>query len=281
MDFSGTVADIATTLRQGWLFTGQPSAYAGRPRGTDPDGVPPRRFVIFIQNHDQVGNRALGERLNHQVDLAAYRAASVLLLCAPQTPLLFMGQEWAASTPFPFFTDHNPELGRLVTEGRRREFSRFSAFSSPGVRERIPDPQALSTFKESRLDWAEREREPHASTLRLYRHFLGLRRTEPALGDARRDGFEVWALDEGTLAVRREAVDGSALLAVVRLAGSGTVEISGTRGRTREPNGRWNVLATSEDPLFCPDPQPPEAALTPQSVRVAFARPGAVVLGSA
>ena len=122
-------------------------------------------FIFCIQNHDRIGNRAFGERLNHQVDAATYRAASALLLLAPQTPLLFMGQEWAASSPFLFFTDHEPELGRRVREGRLREFRSYRAFQEATALERIPDPQDEATFLTSRLDWSERDCEPHASTL--------------------------------------------------------------------------------------------------------------------
>ncbi len=113
----------------------------GGPRGTDPAGIALSKFIFFLQNHDQIGNRAFGDRLHQQIDPAAWRAASVLLLVLPETPLLFMGQEWAASSPFLFFTDHHAELGRQVTEGRRREFARFASFSDPSVREKIPDPQ--------------------------------------------------------------------------------------------------------------------------------------------
>ncbi|HEU0302613.1 MAG TPA: malto-oligosyltrehalose trehalohydrolase, partial [Longimicrobium sp.] len=145
-DFTGTVDDIVRTLRRGWFYEGQESRNHGAPRGTPAEGLPPRAFVHCIQNHDQVGNRAFGDRLTESVPLAVYRAASALLLLSPCTPLLWMGQEWAASTPFQYFTDHPAELGKLVTEGRRREFGRFSAFADPAVRERIPDPQAASTF---------------------------------------------------------------------------------------------------------------------------------------
>jgi maltooligosyltrehalose trehalohydrolase len=127
-DFTGTTSDLARTLEQGWFFVGQHSNHMGHARGTDAAPLDPRQFVICIQNHDQIGNRADGARLNHQVDLAVFRALSALLLLAPQTPLLFMGQEWAASSPFLFFTDFNEELGRKVTEGRRQEFKSFAAF---------------------------------------------------------------------------------------------------------------------------------------------------------
>ncbi len=180
-DFTGSTADIAATARQGWFYRGQDAPSFGGPRGTDPTGISSERFVFFLQNHDQTGNRALGDRLHHTIDLAAWRAASVLLLLLPETPLLFMGQEWGASTPFQFFTDHHPELGRAVTAGRRREFSRFAAFADPAGRETIPDPQDPETFRASRLVWEEQEREPHRSLLRLYRRLLAFRRTEAAL----------------------------------------------------------------------------------------------------
>ena len=123
--------------------------------------------MICLQNHDQIGNRAFGERLSHQIDLSAYSAATALLLCTPETPMLFMGQEWAASSPFLFFTDHHAELGELVTQGRRQEFQHFSTFADPTIRETIPDPQAESTFRASKLNWDECEREPHAGIRNL------------------------------------------------------------------------------------------------------------------
>ncbi len=273
-DFAGTVADLATTIRQGWLFTGQPSRHWSGSRGTDPRGIAPSRFIYCLQNHDQVGNRALGDRLTDSIDLATYRAASALLLCVPQTPLLFMGQEWAARTPFRYFTDHEPELGREVTEGRRREFRRFSAFAASDARDRIPDPQALATFLASRLDWEERGREPHAGILRLYQAFLAWRRDEPALRDPRRDRFDVAALDDATLALRRDAGDGSALLLVVRLRGSGACAVPrALAGGERD----WSVLATTEEMRFAADPAPPRVELGPP-LRIEFARPSAVLL---
>jgi maltooligosyltrehalose trehalohydrolase len=269
-DFTGTVADVAATVRDGWFFKGQHSEHFGGPRGTDPAGLPPRRFVFFLQNHDQVGNRALGERLHHQVEPAAFRAATVLLLCAPETPLLFMGQEWAAPEPFLYFTDHEPGLGRLVTEGRRREFRGFSAFSDPAQRERIPDPQALSTFERSRLDWTRREEEPHASTLRLHRALLRLRREEPLLRDAPGRSVQVAAVDEGALAIQYGRGE-RALLVVVRLRGAGDVRpATGRRG--------WREVLSTEDAAFAGDPQPPSVEEEGDALVLAFSRPGAVLL---
>jgi maltooligosyltrehalose trehalohydrolase len=264
-DYSGSIRDLATTLRGGWFFTGQYSAYLGSPRGTDPSGVAPQRFVICVQNHDQVGNRAFGERLHQEIDLAAYRAATVLLLCAPETPLLFMGQEWAASSPFLFFTDHNPELGKLVTAGRRREFQSFSAFADPAVRERIPDPQAAATFERSRLRWAENATEPHAAMLRLYQALLTLRRAEPAFRDGW-NSFEAVAVDDAAIILRR-----GALVAVVQLHGAGEVRLD-------EPPGCVEQVLSTEDSRFACDPQPLRVELRNSAVALHFTRPGAVVL---
>lgn len=191
-DFAGGTRDLARTLRQGWLFTGQHSRHEGGPRGTDPTGLAQERFVLCIQNHDQIGNRAQGERLTDEISSAAYHAATAVLLFAPELPLLFMGQEWAARTPFLYFTDHEAELGTLVTEGRRTEFAEFARFA----REDVPDPQDPETFERSKLDWRERESGDHARTLRLYRDLLTLRRS--LHGDVAAD-----APVEGGLVLRR------------------------------------------------------------------------------
>lgn len=172
---------LADTLRHGWFYRGQLYAPWGKPRGRPAPELAPHRFVYNIQNHDQVGNRALGARLNHLVSLEAYCLASTLLLFLPMPPLLFMGQEWAASTPFLYFTDHDPELGRLVSEGRREEFKLFAAFSDPEARAQIPDPQDVETFARSRLRWDERAHDPHARVHRLYKALLALRRSDPVL----------------------------------------------------------------------------------------------------
>ncbi len=264
-DYSGSIDDIATTLRQGWLFTGQHSVHLGGPRGTDPKGLLPRQFVIALQNHDQIGNRAFGERLNHQIDAPAWRAATALLLTAPETPLLFMGQEWAASSPFLYFTDHNPELGRLVTEGRRREFASFRAFSSPEARERIPDPQAPATFARSRLNWDERTAEPHASVLRLTAALLALRSGRQTGRSRHADPVDAGTVDDATVFVSR-----GDWLIVARLRGAGAVDVEAGAG------GLTPAL-TTEDAPFTADPAPIGIERTGGRVRLSFARPSAVV----
>ncbi len=247
--FGGTVADVVETLRRGWYFDG---TRPGHVRGTAPDDLPPRAFVHCLQNHDQVGNRAEGDRLHHRVPLPAYRALSALLLLSPYTPLLWMGQEWAASSPFQFFTDHEPELGRKVTAGRREEFAEFAAFSDPAARARIPDPQDEATFRRSKLCWDETDRAPHAGVLALYRALLALRRSHPALHTADRAHFAVTAAgDEAAgdraLVLRRWSDAGDALLLAVNLGGALRVPLGGD-DVARPPVGRrWaRVLATEE-----------------------------------
>jgi maltooligosyltrehalose trehalohydrolase len=276
-DFSGSAADIARTVRQGWYYRGQYADHFGGPRGTEPRGIPCSRFVAFLQNHDQVGNRAFGDRLHHTIDPATYRAASALLLLLPETPLLFMGQEWAASAPFRYFTDHGEELGRAVTQGRREEFRGFAIFADPARRAAIPDPQDPDTFRASTLAWEEREREPHASVLRLYRRLLALRRQQPALRSEERSGDpEVAAWSDDVLLVRRAGADGPAVLGVIRLRGAGKVDLRDCDVARCSPGERWTELVSTEDPAFAPDSV--AIALDPDGPRVDFSRPGALWL---
>jgi maltooligosyltrehalose trehalohydrolase len=268
-DFTGGIEDLAATIRQGWFFTGQPSKHMKAARGTDPSPLAPRQFVVCIQNHDQIGNRAEGQRLSHDVDLATYRAASALLLALPETPLLFMGQEWAATSPFLFFTDHNEELGRRVTAGRREEFASFAAFADPARRARIPDPQAHSTFERSRVNWGELNAVEHASTLRLYQRLLGLRATSAPLRNAARQTFDARALDDETIVIERR--DGAERVwIVVRLGGAGVATV---------PHARLaQVMLTTEDPDLARDPRPIDVTMRDDTVQVRFSRPGAVLL---
>jgi maltooligosyltrehalose trehalohydrolase len=236
-DYTGSAEDISRTLRQGWFYEGQVSKNQGHARGTPAGTLPARCFVHCIQNHDQVGNRAHGERLGHDVSPAAFRAMSTLLLLSPYTPLLFMGQEWNASSPFLYFTDHNEELGRLVTEGRRKEFAGFARFAG----DTVPDPQAVETFERSRLDWGEAERPPHAQVRALYRELLRLRATEPTLQARARGSYDAKSVGANALVLERQAA-GQRLLVFVNVKGS---------LEHRLPEGsRAQVVLWSEAPAF-------------------------------
>jgi len=213
--FRGGARELSEVINRGWQYQGQFWNVTGEEhnRGRPATDLEAPSFVYCIQNHDQVGNRALGDRLHHfeSVTLAEYRGASTLLLSLPMTPLLFQGQEWAASTPFPFFSDHIGELGQMVTEGRQREFAYFSGFSTLNV----PDPQAAGTFESAKLNWAERGEGEHGRTLALYRHLLRLRREDPVLRERSRRFIRAGAVDTGAgeaLWVRWETSQGVRVL---------------------------------------------------------------------
>ncbi len=204
---------LARCLTSGFAYQGDPSPFrGGETRGEPSADLPPAAFVNFLQNHDQVGNRAFGERLSALAEPAPLRAAAAVLLLAPSPPLLFMGEEWAAPEPFLFFCDLGEDLRDAVREGRRREFSKFPAFQDPDARARIPDPTTEATFRASILDWKKREKPEHAAMLDHYRRLLALRKREIAprlkgmAGHAGRvlwrDGTAIaaeWRLGDGTI----------------------------------------------------------------------------------
>jgi maltooligosyltrehalose trehalohydrolase len=199
----GKLADLATVLTKGLVYDGRYSAYRRRRHGRPATGLSGHHFVGFLQNHDQVGNRAAGERTSHLLSPGQLKIGAALVLTAPFIPLLFQGEEWGTSAPFLYFTDHrDPELGEAVRRGRREEFVAFSW--SP---DEIPDPQAEETFHRSKLDWEEMAREPHAGLLEWHRKLIGLRRRSPTLSDGRLEQTEV-AFDEaaGWLTVTRGPV---------------------------------------------------------------------------
>jgi maltooligosyltrehalose trehalohydrolase len=274
-DFGGTAEEIAQTASRGWFYCGQHSAYFGHARGSNPDRVRPSQLVCFLQNHDQIGNRPFGDRLHHQIDPAAWRASSTFLLVLPEVPLIFMGQEWAASTPFHYFTDHRADLARLIRDGRRHEFDRFETFREAATRGRIPDPQAESTMLASRLDWSEPDREPHASVRRLYSDLLALRREEPTLGGCAQSRVEIAPADAHSIIVRRRAPGGPDWLVVVRFAGSGTVRLDEYPLAGRPVTDPWAVALTTEDAPYAPDTQ--AIVIAAGGTAVSFARPGAVI----
>jgi maltooligosyltrehalose trehalohydrolase len=210
--YEGGAAAIARAIKQGWIYEGQPYPSTGKPRGAPAPSLPAEAFTYCLQNHDQIGNRAFGDRLPASDRL---RAATTLLLFLPMTPLVFQGQEWAASTPFLYFTDHDPELGKLVSKGRREEFGKFTAFADPEVRATIPDPQARSTFESSKLRWDERERGDHAEMLALYRTLLRLRREDPVMARAGREALTAEAT--GPLLVVKRWHGGTARVLVANL----------------------------------------------------------------
>jgi malto-oligosyltrehalose trehalohydrolase len=171
-----TAAKFGRCLTEGFAWQGESSPFrGGAARGEPSRHLPPECFVSFLQNHDQVGNRACGERITCLSSSAGLRAVTAVLLLAPSPPLLFMGEEFGATTPFLFFCDWGGKLAEKVREGRREEFSKFERFRSPEAQNQIPDPNDLSTFLGSKLDWNCLERRPHAEWLKTYRELLSIR----------------------------------------------------------------------------------------------------------
>lgn len=241
-NYPGSLERVAKAIEEGHIYQGEPTRTTGRPKGSRVTDEPATAFVFCIQNHDQVGNRPFGERLHHEIDSGRYAVASTVLLFAPETPLLFMGQEFAASTPFLYFTDHTEELGRLVTAGRREEFSGFRAFSDPDLREAIPDPQALSTFLASKLRLEERR--TNAALYRLYRELLALRRGDPELAVADRGQTRACAVGAHLLIVHRWAGDEHRLL-LANFGAATSLSLADTPLFESSPRDGWRVMLST------------------------------------
>jgi maltooligosyltrehalose trehalohydrolase len=220
----GTLADLAKAITSAFVYDGRYSAFRRRRHGRSARGLHGHRFVVFLQSHDQVGNRALGERTSRLLDARRLRIGAALVLLAPFVPMLFQGEEWGALTPFLYFTAHtDPELARAITAGRRREHVLAGD-------EAVPDPQHVSSFEQSVLDWSEPRREPHASLRDWHKRLIALRRTWPELRDGRLERVSVrfdeaakWlVMARGRL---RIVVHLGGAPAVVPIEGAGTMEL--------------------------------------------------------
>jgi maltooligosyltrehalose trehalohydrolase len=214
------VEQLGRCLSSGFAYQGEASRHKnGEPRGESTEGLPLAAFISFLQNHDQIGNRAFGERITKIADPRAIRAAAAILLLAPSPPMLFMGEEFGAATPFLFFCDFKGELAEAVTAGRRGEFAQFSAFNDPAARERIPDPNAVTTFEASRLDWSSVGQSRHQEWLGFYHQLLTLRREHivPRLRDGCRLAAEYQVHGDRGLAARWKFPDNSELTLLANL----------------------------------------------------------------
>lgn len=168
---------LGRSLTEGFSYQGETSVYRhGKRRGETSAHLPPTAFISFLQNHDQIGNRALGDRITERACAEAVRAATAIVLLSPSTPLLFMGQEWAAETRFPYFCDFEPELNQKVKQGRLKEFEHFTYFNDPQKHIHIPDPTIEKTFKDAVLNWQALDDPPHRAWFDFHYHLLQLRR---------------------------------------------------------------------------------------------------------
>ena len=237
-NYSGQIDEWVETMREGWFYRGQFFRSWNRERGTPAAHLPAEKFVVCTSNHDQVGNRPLGERLGMLVKPEVYRAVSTLGCLVPYTPLIFMGQEWAANTPFPYFCDLPGEVGASMAQNRRNEFMHYGAAYSADVLARMPDPQAESTFVSAKLDWEERGRPRHAGILALYRECLRLRAEHEIFQSAPRSQWSVDAFGgTGVVVAWRDAKREWRLIVSV---------FDGTLLRPADRHGWERVLSSNE-----------------------------------
>ena len=209
-----SAAGLARVMAEGFFFQGQLSSHRGRPRGTPSKDLPATAFVLFLQNHDQIGNRAFGERLTKLADRHALEAAIAAQMLCPQIPLLFMGEETASRSPFLFFTDHGPELADAVRQGRRKEFAHFPEFADPVTREKIPDPNAPETFAASIPKPDPAHGEPRRE---LYGHLIAIRAREIAPYLERTRSIDARPLGSAAVVARWRLGDAGILTVAVNL----------------------------------------------------------------
>ena len=239
-DYCGDTGKLGRALAEGFAFQGEWMEFRGAPRGESCAVLPPPAFVAFIQNHDQIGNRAFGDRLTSSVADVVLRAIASVYLLLPQVPMLFMGEEWGSTQPFPFFCDFAGELGDAVREGRRQEFARFPEFKDEALRERIPDPQAAATFSSAKLDWSDLAEPPHADWLTWYARLLEIRRTGMApLFAAIRCGGSHEVLEDGVVTVRWQLPRQERLLLEVNLSPRPAPAVPAATGRVLWQHGTW------------------------------------------
>jgi maltooligosyltrehalose trehalohydrolase len=235
----GRVEHLAKALTEGFVYSGQYSAYRQRRYGNSSRNIPPRQFVAFSQNHDQVGNRPLGDRLSTQVSFEALKLAAGLVILSPYIPLLFMGEEFGELAPFHYFTSHtDAELIEAVRRGRHEEFAKFHWQSEP------PDAQSEDPFLQSKLDHDLRHQEPHRTLLEFYTSIIRLRRTLPGLADRSRGCMQVRSFrDEEILEIQRWSEGGEALIFANLSDELRSISIAG-------PAGEWHRVLDSADPKW-------------------------------
>lgn len=270
VDF-GAPETLAKALTEVFVHDGGWSTFRGRPWGAPvPPDVDGRRFVVCSQNHDQVGNRALGDRPSRVLSPGALAVSAAVVLLGPFTPLLFMGEEWGATTPFQYFSDHEePELAEAVSRGRAQEFGGHGWAELYGADVEVPDPQARSTFEASRLDWAETRSDAGQRMLELYQELIRLRHTEPAIASGDRSATAV-RVEDGAVVLTRGAVEGGGRIDVVLALSEGPVSVPVEHG------GDPPRLVLDSAVLLGGDPAGLESR--PGATTVTVRGPGVVVL---
>ncbi|MGH8176345.1 MAG: malto-oligosyltrehalose trehalohydrolase [Steroidobacter sp.] len=247
-DYTGRAQEFVSCVRHGFLYQGQWYHWQKRPRGSPLRGAPPSACIIFLQNHDQVGNTFIGDRVHSTSAPARYRALMALTLLAPQTPMLFMGQEFAASTRFMFFADHDAPLGALVHAGRRAFLEQFRAYADPATQALIADPRAERTFIDSKLDWREAETKSHA--VLFHRELLQLRARDPVLSCQSAEALDGATLTEHAFLLRWFDDERGDRLLIVNLDRELALSPAPEPLLAPPRDTQWRLIWSSEDPRY-------------------------------
>ena len=247
-DYRGQPQEFISGVKWGFLYQGQWYSWQKARRGRGALDLRPAQFIRFTQNHDQVANSSRGERLHQLAAPGRWRAMTALLLLAPGTPMLFMGQEFSASSPFPYFADHGGDLGGMVRRGRLEFLAQFPSLALPEMQARVPDPSSLETFHSARLDL--RQRDAHAAAYHLHRDLLALRRSEVALRAQRPRGVDGAVLGESAFVLRFFAENDEDRLLVVNFGR--TLHLNPAPEPLLAPlrSSGWRLRWSSEDPRY-------------------------------
>ena len=247
-DYMGAPQEFISAFKYGYLYQGQWYRWQKKRRGTPGFGVPPAAFVTFTQNHDQIANSARGLRCLELTDRGTFKTVTALTLLGPGTPMLFQGQEFAASSPFYYFADHTPELNKLVHQGRIEFMSQFGTTATPEMKGCVEDPGDPKTFERSKLEWGDVKR--NEWVVKLHRDLLRLRREDPALSAQRPNGVDGAVLGDEALAVRYFAEDGMDRLLVVNFGPDWNLDPAPEPLLAPPEDCAWEVLWSSEDPKY-------------------------------
>jgi len=249
-DYTGAAREFAAMARHGFLYQGQWYSWQQNRRGTISLGLPGRRFVAFLENHDQVANTGLGQRLHHTADPATLRTMTALLLLGPNLPMIFQGQEFGTTRRFTYFAGHDGELAASVRDGRNEFLSQFPGLSTKEMQERLPAPSDRSTFEAAKL---ERRGDPrHAPALRLHRDLLTLRRADPVLAELATAAVnvETSALTDDVLVLRYQRSDGAPRLLIVNLGTEWSLPLMNDPLLAAPVGQEWQAVWSSDRPDY-------------------------------
>jgi maltooligosyltrehalose trehalohydrolase len=247
-DHLGTPQEFISALKRGFLYQGQYYSWQRQRRGSWTGGLKPASFIHFLQNHDQVANSGLGQRVHMVAQPGVYRAMTGLFLLSPQTPLLFQGQEFAASSPFVFFADHNSELAPKIKEGRLEFLRQLPSLAHLDMQARLPDPNDPRSFESCRLDLSERQ--SHHEAYALHRDLLTLRRSDPVINAQRPGAVDGAVLGDDVFVLRFFADDGNDRLLLVNLGIDCSLTPAPEPLLASPAGSSWRLLWSSEDPRY-------------------------------